>query len=297
MVVAAKELDVVVALVEVESQIASALRAFQIAAKGAGLLCYGRPPAPGGLQALHLFPSHTVNDGLMDIEEDCPVFFRVFNPALHLVGLGIGLEVNYIATVFLQGEDFLDGGMVPLGRLQRTFGAALVDPLAGSIGRGVQRPHRPQRRGNLQGAVTLQGQTVDAAHHLGGLRVNDPKPGIVRVLDVAIGRRRKRNPSVAFHLIDDPALLGNILGVVFIHNVLERGEIVFALVAVHAIGNGHQPHIMEREKFLGELAYLNIVPSQPGEVFLCQVGTKKILRFYKPFIGGQPPVNGLLHPY
>ena len=37
-VVAAKELDVVVALVEVESQIASALRAFQIAAKGAGLL-------------------------------------------------------------------------------------------------------------------------------------------------------------------------------------------------------------------------------------------------------------------
>ena len=41
MVVAAKELDVVVALVEVESQIASALRAFQIAAKGAGLLCYG----------------------------------------------------------------------------------------------------------------------------------------------------------------------------------------------------------------------------------------------------------------
>ena len=69
----------------------------------------------------------------MDIEEDCPVFFRVFNPALHLVGLGIGLEVDHIATVFLQGEDFLDGGMVPLGRLQRAFGAALADPLAGSI--------------------------------------------------------------------------------------------------------------------------------------------------------------------
>ena len=74
MVLAAKEVDVEVILVEVESQIASALRAFQIAAKGAGLLCYGRPPAPGGLQALHLFPSHTVNDGLMDIEEDGPVF-------------------------------------------------------------------------------------------------------------------------------------------------------------------------------------------------------------------------------
>ena len=66
----------------------------------------------------------------MDIEEDCPVFFRVFNSALHLVGLGVGLEVDHIATVFLQGEDFLDGGMVPLGRLQRTFGAALAEPLA-----------------------------------------------------------------------------------------------------------------------------------------------------------------------
>lgn len=228
MVVAAEEFNIVVALVKVESQIAAALRAFQIAAKGAGLLCYGRPPAPGGLQALHLFPSHTVNDGLMDIEEDCPVFLRVFNPALHLVGLGVGFEVDHIAAVFLQSEDFLDGGMVPLGRLQRTFRATLADPLAGSIGRGVQRPHRPQRRGNLQGAVALQGQTVNAAHHLGGLRVNDPKPGIVRIFHVAVGRRRKWNPGVAFHLIDDAALLGDVLGVVLIHNVLERGEIVLA---------------------------------------------------------------------
>ncbi len=142
-VVAAKELDVVVALIKVESQIAAALRAFQITAKGAGLLRYGRPPVPGGLQALYLFPSYTVNDGLMDIEEDCPVLFWVFNPAL----------------------------------------------------------------------------------------------------------------------------LGNVLGVVYIHNVFERGKIIFALVAAHAIGNGYQPHIMEREKFLGELANLNIVSAQPGEVF------------------------------
>ncbi len=32
-------------------------------------------------------------------------------------------------------------------------------------------------------------------------------------------------------------------------------------------------------------------------IFLCQVGTKKILRIYKPFIGGQPPVNGLRFLY
>ena len=32
-------------------------------------------------------------------------------------------------------------------------------------------------------------------------------------------------------------------------------------------------------------------------IFVCQVGTKKILRIYKPFIGGQPPVNGLRFLY
>ena len=32
-------------------------------------------------------------------------------------------------------------------------------------------------------------------------------------------------------------------------------------------------------------------------IFLCQVGTKKFLRIYKPFIGGQPPVNGLRFLY
>ena len=32
-------------------------------------------------------------------------------------------------------------------------------------------------------------------------------------------------------------------------------------------------------------------------IFLCQVGTKKILRIYKPFIGGQPPMNGLSFLY
>ena len=34
-----------------------------------------------------------------------------------------------------------------------------------------------------------------------------------------------------------------------------------------------------------------------AKLFLCQVGTKKILRIYKPFIGGQPPVNGLRFLY
>ena len=42
----------------------------------------------------------------MDIGKDRPVFLRVFNPPLCLIGLGITLEIDHDAAVFLQGEDF-----------------------------------------------------------------------------------------------------------------------------------------------------------------------------------------------
>ena len=203
----------------------------------------------------------------MDIEEDRPVLLRVLNPALHFIGFGIAFEVDDIATVFLRGQNLLDCGLTPFCGLHGAFGAASAcTPAAPVVGR-VDDPIRTEGSGGFSQPVPVQRHAVDTAYHLGGLRVNHPKPGIVRVLYVAIGRRRKRNPSVAFHLIDDPALLGNVLGVVLVHNVLERGEIIFALVAVYAIGNGHQPHIMERKKFFGELSHLNVVPAQPGEVF------------------------------
>ena len=69
-------------------------------------------------------------------------------------------------------------------------------------------------------------------------------------------------PSEKGEIITYLSRMGDVL-----HNVLERGEIILALVAVHAIGHSHQPHIMEREKFLGELAHLNVVSAQPGKVF------------------------------
>ena len=34
-----------------------------------------------------------------------------------------------------------------------------------------------------------------------------------------------------------------------------------------------------------------LISNEATEIFLCQV--RKKLRIYKPFIGGQPPVNGL----
>ena len=114
MILTTEKLDVVVVLVEVEIEVAAALRAFQQAEKYAGLLRdRGLFAARPFLERLHLFPSLAVNDGLMDIEKDRPVFLRVFDPALHLVGFGVAFEVDDIAATFLQGEDLLDGGMPP----------------------------------------------------------------------------------------------------------------------------------------------------------------------------------------
>ena len=56
---------------------------------------------------LYFFPCGAVDDGLVDIEKDGSVFLRVLNAAFDLVGLGVALEVDDIAAVFLQGENFL----------------------------------------------------------------------------------------------------------------------------------------------------------------------------------------------
>ena len=122
MVLTAKELDVMIALVEVEVEIAAALRAFQIAGEHAGLLGDFGPLAASAFgKSLHLFPGGPVNDRLVDIEEDRPVFFGVLNAPLDLIGLGVTFEVDNVAAVFLQSEDLLDGGVAPFGGLHGAF--------------------------------------------------------------------------------------------------------------------------------------------------------------------------------
>ena len=151
MVLATEELDVVVALVEMEIEVATTLRAFQIAGKGAGFLGDGGPPPAGPFcYALHLLPGSPVNDGLMDVEEDRPVFLRVLDPLFHLVGFGIGFEVDHIAAILLQGKNFLDRGMPPFSRLHGTLRAAAVYPLALPVVSGIAYTVPLQRCGDLR---------------------------------------------------------------------------------------------------------------------------------------------------
>lgn len=60
---------------------------------------------------LHLFKIRSGNDRLVNILEDHPVFRIIIVPSLIFEGLGIGLEFDHIAAVFLLGKDLLYRGL------------------------------------------------------------------------------------------------------------------------------------------------------------------------------------------
>ena len=79
-----------------------------------------------------------------------------------------------------------------------------------------------------------------------------------------------------------------------LEQITDCGEaLAVSPVAVHTVIYGDKADIVARKDNIRILSNSQIVTTKSAEVFLCQVGTKKILRIYKPFIGGQPPVNGL----
>ena len=80
--------------------------------------------------------------------------------------------------------------------------------------------------------------------------------------------------------------LGNILAVHLVQDILERGDVVVIPQGVDTVIHGDIADTVSWEKVLNQMPCLQIVTPQSAEVFLCQVGTKKFLRFYKPFIGG-----------
>ena len=100
-------------------------------------------------------------------------------------------------------------------------------------------------------------------------------------------------PSEKGEIITYLSRMGDVL-----EQITDCGEaLAVSPVAVYAIIYSDKADIITRKDNIRILSNSQIVTTKAAEVFLCQVGTKKILRFYKPFIGGQPPVNGLLHPY
>ncbi len=66
----------------------------------------------------------------------------------------------------------------------------LLVPCCASSRLGLTIPSATESSGSFSQPVPVQRHAVDTAYHIGGHGVDDPKPGIVRVLYIAIGRWR-----------------------------------------------------------------------------------------------------------
>lgn len=123
-----------IALIEVKMKVAAAIGADQQAGKHIVFSAVGAAFADFSPLLLHLLIHSTLNDRLMDILEHHPIFTVIADPLLIFVGLGISLEIENVAAVFLQGENFGNGGAIPLGRRLLFALAGALDALCEPVG-------------------------------------------------------------------------------------------------------------------------------------------------------------------
>lgn len=71
--------------------------------------------------------------------------------------------------------------------------------------------------------------------------------GIVRVLDIPIGRKSHRFAGVAFDFITDTAFLADVTGIPLIEQVSDGCQFVFSLGRVDVVRNGNKSDVMVRE--------------------------------------------------
>ena len=70
----------------------------------------GRSAFGFGDPLLHLFKVCPLNDRFVNVFEHRPVFWVVFQPCFVFEGLGVGLEIDDVAAVFLLCQNLLHGG-------------------------------------------------------------------------------------------------------------------------------------------------------------------------------------------
>lgn len=89
---------------------------------------------------LYLLKGVPVDNRLVNILEDDPVFFQVIDAGLILEGFGVGLEIDHIAAVFLLGQNFTNGAVFQSVRVWLRLFAAPADAFFVSVRRAVENP-------------------------------------------------------------------------------------------------------------------------------------------------------------
>ena len=198
----------------------SAIGADQQAGKHIAFPFVGTALADLAALLLDLLKDRPLNDRFVDVLKDNPVLPVIFNSLFVLVRLGVGFEIKDVAAILLQRQYFGNTGAVPLCRSLLLSFAGPFNAFFEPVGAGRQDTVLFKTCCNLLCSITIQGHTINPTNHLGGLLIHDPPFGIVRVLDIAVGRLPHRLARIALDLIADPALLADVTGVPLIEDGL-----------------------------------------------------------------------------
>ena len=192
------------------------------------------------------------NDCLLCIRYDEHILRIIGNPLFQLVGLGVGFEVAGAAGVFLPFQNPDNGLILPsIGILgQRLSLAAGIQ----SLGRENLIPFKDP--GNLLRAFAVDAEVKDALDNRRGFLVLNPLVLVVRVAAVAVGRLTEVLAAGAALMQADTDFLRGIARIPLVEQVADRRKALSVpALAVHAVVDGNEPHIVAGEDDVGVLAY------------------------------------------
>ena len=199
------------------------------------------------------------NDCLLCIRYDEHILRIVGNPLFQLVGLGVGLEITGAAGIFLPFQNPDNGLILPSIRIlwQRL-----------SLAAGIQRFGRKnlipfKDPGNLLRAFAADAEVKDALDNRRGFLVQNPLVLVVRVAAVAVGRLAEMLAAGAALMQADTDFLGGIARIPLVEQVADRGKALSVpALAVHAVVDGNEPHIVAGEDDVGVLAYSQVITTK-----------------------------------
>ena len=193
------------------------------------------------------------------IRYDEHILRRVGNPLFQLVGLGVGLEIAGASGVFLPFQNPYDGLIAPAIRV---LGQRL------SLTAGIQRlgrenliPFKNPR--NLLRAFAVDAEVKDALDNRRGILVQNPLVLVVWVAAVAVGRLAEMLAAGAALMQADTDFLGGTARLPRVEQVADRGKALSVpALAVHAVVDGNEPHIVAGEDDVGVLAYSQVITTK-----------------------------------
>lgn len=181
-----------------------------------------------------------------------------------------GLEIDGVSQIFTLFKKVADGGRTPAVHIFESL--ILVHALAvlGKVSGRNENFFFFQLAGDLIRTVALNRHGKDALDHISGFGVNQPLvSGFVP--EIAVNDRAcEVLAGLAFGLESGTDFTAGVSGVVFVHNVAERGKIIVTSGTIHAVIDGDKSHATLTQDF-HNLTDFQIVTTHAAHVLDTQI--------------------------